>query len=269
MKKNKNSDKKSLNTKKSYKQQVENTQSQSDPNYKKILLFPGEEYEFNEKLIHYGAFGYANGNLISKKCGILLCDKNGKVVENTSEEVFRSLGKYYSPKEEDVVLGVIVQKSSEFVKVDINSYSYAILNTKDFEGATKKLKPIINLGDVIFARISKVNKFDAPVLSCVSEYAGNKSWASGESFFGILNGGNIYDFPKIYAWDFYKENFALERLYDVANFEIVFGMNGKMWIKSESSENISNIYEILMKSLKSDRDEIEKLIHEKFLNKLK
>jgi exosome complex RNA-binding protein Rrp4 len=269
MKKNKNKDNKSSFQKKPFKAQIDDSQTETDPNYKKILLFPGEEYEFNEKLIHYGAFGYANGNLISKKCGILLCDKNGKVVDNTSEEVFRSLGKYYSPKEEDVVIGIIVQKTSEFVKVDINTYSYAILNTKDFEGATKKLKPIINLGDLVFARVSKINKFDSPVLSCVSEYAGNKSWASGESFFGILNGGNVYDFPKNYVWDFYKGNYALQRLNDVANFEIVFGMNGKMWIKSDSSENISNIHEILIKSLKSDREEIEKLIHEKFVNKLK
>jgi exosome complex component RRP40 len=268
MKKNKNKDK-SSNPKKPNKLETDNDQSKTDSIYKKILLFPGEEYEFNEKLIHYGAFGYANGNLLSKKCGILLCDKNGKVQDNTCEEVFRSLGKYYSPKEEDVVIGIIVQKSSEFVKVDINTYSYAILNTKDFEGATKKLKPIINLGDVVFARVSKVNKFDAPVLSCVSEYGGNKSWSSGESFFGILNGGNLFDFPKIYAWDFYKGNYALSRLNDVANFEIVFGMNGKMWIKSDSLENISNIYEILMSSLNSEKDEIEKLIHEKFLNNLK
>jgi exosome complex component RRP40 len=235
---------------------------------KKILLFPGEEYEFNEKLIHYGAFGYANGNLVSKKCGILLCDKNGKVVDNTSEEVFRSLGKYYSPKEEDVVIGVIVQKSSEYLKVDINSYSYAILNTKDFEGATKKVKPIINLGDVVFARVSKVNKFDAPVLTCVSEH-GTKNWASGESFFGIINEGNLYDFPKIYAYDMYKENYALGRLYDVANFELITGMNGKMWIKSDTAENVANIYEILMSSFKLDKDDVEKLIHDKFLNKLK
>jgi exosome complex RNA-binding protein Rrp4 len=266
MKKNKNKDKSTSG--RNPPKSSGDTQSQGDPDYKKILLFPGEEYEFNEKLIHYGAFGYSSGNLISKKCGILLCDKNGKVVENTSEEVFRSLGKYYSPKEEDVVLGIIVQKSSEFVKVDISTYSHAILNTKDFEGATKKLKPIINLGDIIFARVSKVNKFDAPVLSCLSEH-GNKSWASGESFFGILNGGNVYDFPKIYSWDFYKDNYALSRLYDVANFEIVFGMNGKMWIKSDTAENVSNIYEILLSSIKLDKDEIEKLIHEKFLNKLK
>jgi len=266
MKKNKNKDKSAANRNPSRSSEEI---LEVDKNNKKILLFPGEEYEFNDKLIHYGAFGYSSGNLISKKCGILLCDKNGKVIESsTEEEVFRSLGKYYSPREEDVILGIIVQKSSEFVKVDINTYSYAILNTKDFEGATKKLKPTINLGDVVFARVSKVNKFDAPVLSCVSEY-GNKSWASGESFFGILNGGNLYDLPRIHAWDFYKNNYALNRLYDVANFEIVFGMNGKMWIKSDTAENVSNIHEILMSSLKLGKDDIEKLIHEKFLNKLK
>ncbi len=236
---------------------------------KKLLLFPGEEYEYNPALLHYDAFGYSQGNLVTKRCGILLTDDSGKALESTNEEVFRSLGNYYSPKVDDVVLGVIVLKTAEFYKVDINSYTHAILNTKDFEGATKKSKPNLNLGDLVFARISKINKFDTPILSCISLHE-HKNWASGESFFGVIKGGNLFKFDKIRTWDFYREdNFALQRLRDVVTYEIIVGFNGRLWIKSDSSEYVLTIYSLLMKSLNSKEEEMEKEIHEAFINKMR
>jgi exosome complex component RRP40 len=240
----------------------------SNENIKKILLFPGEEYDFNEKLIHYDAFGFSNGNLVSKRCGVILCDENGKALEDTNEEVYKSLGKYYSPKVDDFVLGTIVQKSSEYYKIDINSYTTAILNTKDFEGATKKQKPNLNLGDLIFARVLKVNKYDSPILSCVSLHE-HKNWASGESYFGNLKGGNVFTFNKTDTWEFYKENYALNRLNDAVGYEIIIGFNGRMWINSDTPENIFNIYEILMKSLTVSKEEVEKMIHKTFLDQVK
>jgi exosome complex RNA-binding protein Rrp4 len=240
-----------------------------DPNnILKILLFPGESFEFNEKLIHYDAFGYSNGNLISKRSAVLLCDKGGKPLDDNNEEIYRSVGKYYSPKVDDFVIGTIVQKSSEFYKVEINTYTPAILNTKDFEGATKKSKPNLNLGDTIFARVLKVNKFDAPILSCISQHS-TKTWATGESYFGGLKNGNIFNFPKINTWDFYKDNYALKRLEDYVKFDISIGCNGKLWINSDSVENIFSIYEILISSIENDNQVVEKLIHEKFKNLIK
>jgi exosome complex component RRP40 len=237
-------------------------------NSKKLLLIPGEEYDFDEKLIHYDAFGYANGNLVSKRAGVLLMDEKDQIKDQSNEEVFRSLGKYYSPKVDDPVIGIIVQKSSEFYKVDINSYTHAILNTKDFEGATKKQKPNLNLGDIVFARVSKVNKFDTPMLSCINPLE-HKNWASGESYFGNIKGGNLFDFDRINTWGFYKDNYVLNRLNDMITYEIIIGFNGKMWINSDSAENIYAIHDLLMKSLKLSEEETEKEIHNTFINKIK
>ena len=44
-------------------------------NSKRILLFPGENYEFNEKLIHYDVFGFSKDNLVSKKCSLINISK--------------------------------------------------------------------------------------------------------------------------------------------------------------------------------------------------
>lgn len=236
---------------------------------KKLLLFPGEEYEFNESLLHYDAFGFNNGNLVTKKCGILVTDEAGKALENQNEEVFTSLGRYYSPKLDDVVIGVIVLKTAEFYKVEINSYTHAILNTMDFEGASKKSKPNLNLGDLVFARVSNVNKFDAPTLSCISLHE-NKNWASGESFFGQLKGGNLYNFEKIKTSELLDpENYTIKRLRDVSNYDLTVGMNGRLWINSENFQEITKIYKTLIKSFTSSKEEIEKYIHEVYLEQLR
>jgi exosome complex component RRP40 len=165
-------------------------------------------------------------------------------------------------------LGIIVQKSAEFYKIDINSYTSAILNTKDFEGATKKTKPNLNLGDLVFARISKVNKFDTPLLSCISLHE-TKNWASGESYFGVIKGGNLFSFDKLHTWDYFNDSYALNRLKDVVNYEIIIGFNGRMWIKSDTAEAIYTIYNILMISVDRSQEEVEKIIHDTFINKMK
>jgi exosome complex RNA-binding protein Rrp4 len=260
-----------INNSNSRQQVISKRLKKKEKNIHEILLFPGEEYDFNEKLLHYDAFGYSSntGNLISKRCGVLLCDKNTNLLlSDANEEVYKSLGRYYSPKVDDFVIGTIVHKTSEFYRVDINTYSYAILNAKDFEGAGKKNKPNLNLGDVIFAKIKKLNKFDCPILSCISDFE-HKNWASGESFFGALKEGCVFSFPKINAWEFYRDNHALSRLNDVISYELVIGFNGKIWINSDTTENIFAIYDLMMMSLNISKEEIEKLIHEKFLDKMK
>lgn len=176
------------------------------------------------------------------------------------------IGNYYNPRVEDFVIGTITQKNPEFYKVDIGTYTHAILNSKDFEGASKKTKPNINIGDLIFARVLKLNKFDAPILSCISQYD-VKNWASGESFFGPLKNGMVFDFPIKNASKFISsDNYVLNRLNDVISFEIVFGHNGKMWINSDEDKNVLKLYKVLEKSINLGRDGIEKLINETFNN---
>jgi exosome complex component RRP40 len=229
-------------------------------NHKNILLFPGEAFEFNQSLIHYDAFGFNNGNLISKRCGVLKIDPStNKPLEGNEEEIYKSVGKYYSPKVDDFIIGIITQKSSEFYRVDIGTYTYAVLNAIDFSGATRKSKPNLNLGDIVYAKVSKLNKHDTPTISCTSDIH-TKDWASGEAYFGELKEGNIFSFPRQYAWDI-MNGYAYQRIGDYISLEICIGFNGRMWMKSEKSIEIHNI---LVKSLEMSNEEVEKMIHEEF-----
>jgi len=251
-----------------------NSSSNNEKNITKIVLFPGENYEFDEKLLHYNIFGFNKENLVAKKCAILTIDKQTKKpiaadCSSASEEAVRSIGKYYTPRVDDFVIGTITQKNPEFYKVDIGSYTHAVLNTKDFEGASKKTKPNLGLGDLVFARVLKVNKFDAPILSCVSQYD-VKNWASGESFFGQLKNGNVFGFAIQHACSFINsDNYLLNRLNDMLSFEIVVGHNGRLWINSDCHSNILDIYRLLIKSISLDKSEVEIMVHDTFIDKIK
>jgi len=94
-----------------------------------------------------------------------------------------------------------------------------------------------------------------------------KNWASGESFFGALKNGMVFDFPIKYASLFISsDNYVLDRLNDVISFEIVFGHNGKMWINSDEEKNILKLYKVLEKSIDKEKEEIEKIINDTFNN---
>ena len=247
------------------KKQTQNNTERNDIK-NKLLLFPGEVLPFDEKLLPLDILGFSNNQFISKRFGILRYNKETeKPLVEDEDEIFRSLGKYYSPRLDDFVIGTITQKTGELYRVDIGTYTNAILLTTEFEGATKKTKPNLNVGDVVFARVNRINKFDAPMISCISQI-NSKNWTSGETFFGNLKDGNLFTFPKNSAWEFYKEdNFIVKRMSDVMQFEFAVGMNGKIWINSESVQNILQIYDVFMKYFTHTQEDLEKYFHNTFV----
>jgi exosome complex component RRP40 len=90
----------------------------------------------------------------------------------------------FYPKIDDIVIGRVVSKSGENFILDINSPTLAILNSIEFRGASKKNKPKIEVGDLVFARVMRnVDKFYKPLLTCIKE-DDMKDFNSGEAYFG-------------------------------------------------------------------------------------
>ena len=226
---------------------------------KKILLFPGEKFSFNRNLLPYDVFTYNSKKkeLISKKLSLI--ELNNKQYK----EHIETIGKFYYPSLEDVVIGIITMKTFEYYKLDIGSSHESILNSIDFEGATKKTKPNLNIGDAVFCKVSNVNKFNNSSLTCKSDN-NKKTWSTGESTFGVLNGGKIYDYNLNYSWILINNNIVIERLKDFCDFELCIGMNGKLWIKSDNFQNNEKIYKSIIKSF----EKISKGEMEKYLNLL-
>lgn len=251
-----------MNTTKRQSYDTRNNQQAKD-----ILLFPGEEYQFNRNLLFYNAFSYNNKQFITKKCALLniksLINLNTKNSDITSKEPLMTIGKLYSPKKEDVIIGTITVKTFEQYRLDIGTSHEALLNSIDFEGATRKTKPNLQVGDLIFAKIYHTNKFDNTILTCKSD-DNSKTWSSGESLFGQLVKGNVYCFPRIWSWKLINNNYTIERLKDYVDFEICIGMNGRLWINSDNINDISKIHNAIIKSFELNREQMESLLNNTF-----
>lgn len=76
---------------------------------------------------------------------------------------------------------VLQDRGGDFYRVNIFSGSSAILNKLSFEGATKRNKPELKKGDVIYARVTLAHKDLDTELSCMSSSGPKKEWSSGET----------------------------------------------------------------------------------------
>lgn len=222
-----------------------------NPNKKDYIIYPGETFPFKKDLLSQGNFylqtktqpstreNPIEHRLISKSLFKILSSS----IENNTISI-KPTSNFYSPENEDVIIGTITSKSSEFYRVDIGTYANAYLNTTDFEGATKKNKPNLKIGDVVFSKVEKTNKFDCPTLTCLSNES-NKNWSSGEALFGKLEGGHMYKFSlKLVGIYMNFLDILVSRLNDAVDFEFKLGHNGYAWINSQSVMNILKIKEI-------------------------
>ena len=138
----------------------------------------------------------------------------------------------------------------------------------EFEGATKKNKPNLKVGDLVFARVSKTNKYDSPLISCISKLKKNtKSWSTGETDFGILKDGNVFDVEINLVERLLEEDYMFTRLSDAVEYAYEIGHNGKIWINSNSRGELNKIESIIRLWCKGIRgkNELEKEIHKAFV----
>jgi exosome complex component RRP40 len=78
--------------------------------------------------------------------------------------------------------------------MDINADAYAILNTQEFQGATRRDKPKFDEGTLVYCRVLSCDRLAKVQLSCISPLC-KKSWTTGEAFFGKLDNGFVRDYP--------------------------------------------------------------------------
>jgi exosome complex component RRP40 len=64
----------------------------------------------------------------------------------------------YTPHSGDRVLGTVTTKSGDFYRVDIGSPDLAQLNFTSFEGATKRNRPNVKVGDLLYGQIILTSK---------------------------------------------------------------------------------------------------------------
>jgi exosome complex component RRP40 len=182
-----------------------------------MICLPGEEQEHLGK----GLITLKN-RIIPTKAG-LIKDFN---IEYSQKRVFNMLTKYI-PTTKDLVIGIVNMRLSEQYKVDIGGPHLAMLGYCAFEGASKRNRPILQPGDIIYARVTFADKDMDPEIECIN--------ANGKSDgMGPLAGGYLVTCSTGMAKQLMDpKNIILNAAAELSEFEVVVGLNGRVWISSK------------------------------------
>lgn len=142
----------------------------------------------------------------------------------------------YLPKAGDLVIAQVRQATADFFHLHINAHSpQAFLPSLAFEGASRKTRPQLKNGDVVYAKVVFAQKGMEVELTCVNPSTG-KSEPDG---LGKLSGGMIFDVSPGLADRLLRKQgvTALDELGSKlqGGFEIAVGRNGKVWVDCPES----------------------------------
>jgi exosome complex component RRP40 len=232
-------------------------QQQQGVDPKKIQL--GSGLRWGSSSSRHDIFATMAGRLESRRAG------------NTSKTVFfvrPNHKRYQEIHAEDRIVGIIEDRmgsdgaGGDLYRVNIGaSHPATISNLSGFEGATKRNKPQLQTGQVIYARVVAptypVNSSSSssshgnnhgcgildPVLSCqLGPHDGNlprKDWMTSETLYGVLKGGTVCRISTGLARSLlHPDSVVLAELAQskALAFEVAVGVNGFLWIHSTAPE---------------------------------
>ncbi|KAL6050912.1 hypothetical protein STEG23_019429 [Scotinomys teguina] len=149
--------------------------------------------------------------------------------------------KRYVPVKGDHVIGIVVAKSGDVFKVDVGGSEPASLSYLAFEGATKRNRPNVQVGDLIYGQCVVANKDMEPEMVCIDSCGrANGMGVIGQD--GLLFKVTLGLIRKLLAPDCEIVQ-ELGKLYPL---EIVFGMNGRIWVKAKTIQQtliLANVLE--------------------------
>ncbi|WWC88779.1 uncharacterized protein L201_003692 [Kwoniella dendrophila CBS 6074] len=171
-------------------------------------------------------------SIISTRLGTLSSFK-GK--EKSEQLWVEGSSKRYIPSQKDMVLGTIIARHAEGYRVDLGSAQMASLEGLAFEGATKRSKPNLKVGTLVYARVSLSTRDLEPEIECFDPNTGK---AEG---FGELTGGTMVTCSLQLCRHLLNPKFpVLSTLASTIPFEVAVGLNGRVWFKTEAvSESIA------------------------------
>lgn len=117
--------------------------------------------------------------------------------------------------------------------MDLHGTTPALLPLLAFEGASKRNKPNLSVGTLVFARVAEADKDVEPELSCQVAGGPKKDWVTGECVFGELKNGYVFQCSMKHARSLLSPKSAvLQALAAKLPFEIAVGCNGRVWVHS-------------------------------------
>eukprot|EP01038_Epipyxis_sp_PR26KG_P016255 gene16255-22137_t len=143
--------------------------------------------------------------------------------------------KRYYPRVGDQVIGVIEERGGDFYIMNIFSGTNCILNRLSFEGATKRNKPELRKGDIVYARVMIASRGVDTELSCLTLSGTKKEWTTGETVYGELVQGLLVHVSSVTIKTLLQPDCpVLTNLAKYFAFEVSVGMNGCVWLRGMS-----------------------------------
>ncbi|KAJ5693062.1 hypothetical protein N7462_002485 [Penicillium macrosclerotiorum] len=159
----------------------------------------------------------------------------------------------YIPTVNDLVIAQIHHSSVDYFHCIVTPHTaHALLGQLSFEGATKKTRPMLKQGELVYARVLSVGLgAGAEVeLTCVNPATG-KSEPGG---LGPLVGGMVFDVSTAMAARLIRASSSSadnddgidglvvlselgKKLESLGGFEIAVGRNGKVWVDCSNAED--------------------------------
>ena len=196
--------------------------------------------------------------------GRILATRAGRLSYAPSDSFWVSTAmKRYFPQLEDAVIGIVDDKTSTAYRINIFGTSLASLPLLAFDGATKRNKPSLQVGTVVYARIVVPGIVDGreTELSCKAVVGPQKEWHTGEATFGALEGGALIrcSLDKVPALR-REGHVALSALGQAIPFQICVGSNGAVWVASRKPQHTVLVLNALSNSFLLSEAETDQMI---------
>ncbi|XP_003940110.1 exosome complex component RRP40 isoform X1 [Saimiri boliviensis] len=179
--------------------------------------------------------------LLVTKCGRLRHKEPGGGGGGGGVYWVDSQQKRYVPVKGDHVIGIVTAKSGDIFKVDVGGSEPASLSYLSFEGATKRNRPNVQVGDLIYGQFVVANKDMEPEMVCIDSCGrANGMGVIGQD--GLLFKVTLGLIRKLLAPDCE----IIQEVGKLYPLEIVFGMNGRIWVKAKTIQQtliLANILE--------------------------
>ncbi|NXP49541.1 EXOS3 protein, partial [Heliornis fulica] len=180
----------------------------------------------------------ADGLLVTK-CG-LLRHRQARGGSSGGAYWVDSQQKRYVPVRGDRVIGIVTVKAGDVFKLDVGGSEQASLSYLAFEGATKRNRPNVQVGDLIYGQFLVANKDMEPEMVCVDSN-GRSSGMGIIGQDGFLIKVSLGLIRKLLA----PKCEIIQELSQLYPFELVLGMNGRIWVKARTVQQTLIIVNIL------------------------
>ncbi|KAI8379300.1 uncharacterized protein BYT42DRAFT_568364 [Radiomyces spectabilis] len=190
-------------------------------------------------------------SIVATKQGIL------KHIPVSNRWWIESNQKRYVAATGESVLGIVTARLAEYYRVDIGTAHTAVLPVLAFEGATKRNKPNLLPRTLVYCRVTMANRDMEAELDCVNPTTGK---ADG---FGPLKDGYMFKCSLGLCRRLLNPSTPiLAILGNHFPFEIAVGMNGRVWINSNTFQDTILIANAIQNSEYLSSEECKTMVEE-------